>query len=126
MTELRINIAAFTRACRRIREERDPAAETGFAARRDYYREDCDFSRTIEYVVRPAIALSDVEKAASLRSSLVSASIAAGQYGASKAQIEYIVALSEKSRDFTCVEGRLTKAQASIIIDQMKREAARG
>lgn len=60
-----------------------------------------------------------------LRASLVTASIAAGQYGASEAQINYIVALAEKTGDFSPVDGRLTKSEASNIIDQMKREAAR-
>lgn len=121
MTELRINLAAFTKACRRIREERYPDEEIGFAAKRDYYREDHDFNRSIEHSVRPVKTLSAEEKITALRASLVTASIAAGQFGASEAQINYIIALAEKFGDFTSLgSGRLTKAEASRIIDSMK------
>lgn len=125
MTELRINLAAFSKACRRVREERFPENEEGFAAKRNYYREDYDFRTAVEHLVRPSKALSADEKIANLRAELVSASVAAGQYGATEAQINYIVALSEKSGDFNILSGgRLTKQEASRIIDQMKREGA--
>lgn len=121
MIELRINLAAFTKACRRVREERYPENEEGFAAKRDYYREDHDFSRSIEYSVRPAKTLSTAEKIANLRADLVTASVAAGQFGASDTQINYIASLAEKSGDFNILAGgRLTKAEASTIIDSMK------
>lgn len=121
MTDLRINLAAFTAACRRVREERYPENEEGFAARRDYYREDYDFRMAIEHRVRPAKVLSTEDKRANLRAELSVAAGRAMQYGATEAQINYIMALAEKSGDFSPIGcNLLTRRAASNIIDSMK------
>jgi|GEM_PF-4841708 len=56
-----------------------------------------------------------------LRGALSSASRAAQQFGATKAQIDFIVSLAIKNNDFNVLSGgRLTKTDASHIIDAMK------
>lgn len=63
------------------------------------------------------------EAAETLRTELRVAARSAMQFGASEAQINFIVALAVKNNDFNVLggSGRLTKREASNIIDVMKK-----
>ena len=63
------------------------------------------------------------EQAETLRTELRVAARSAMQFGASDAQINFIVSLAVKNNDFNILggAGRLTKREASAIIDTMKK-----
>lgn len=117
MTSLRIDIKALSRRIKEEREyfERDVA--NGIADAGDYRNELRCSINADRYLWQPA----EQPSGESLRAALVSASVAAGQFGASDAQIDYIVRLATEQNDFNILSGgRLTKAEASRIIDNMK------
>lgn len=62
-------------------------------------------------------------EAETLRSELRTAARSAMRFGASEAQINFIVSLAVKNNDFNVLggAGRLTKREASNIIDVMKK-----
>jgi hypothetical protein len=65
-------------------------------------------------------------RANNLRSSLNCAARTAYTNGATEKQVNFIVALAVKLNDFNILSGgRLTKFEASQIIDTMKRDADR-
>lgn len=124
MTALRINIAAFTRACREMRDQNsfddEMAAATTLTERKDVYRDDCDFDSSMRYSVRPAAVKTREQKIQALRDELEVAAQSAYLAGATQKQIDLIVELSIEQDDFTPLgSGRLTKADASRIIDSM-------
>lgn len=114
---MRIDIKALSRKVKEAREDFERDLENGIADRSDY-RDELRFMANANRFLWQSAPKAD---ASSLRASLVTASIAAGQYGASDAQINFIVSLAEKSGDFIGLgSGQLTKAEASRIIDSMK------
>jgi len=71
-------------------------------------------------------AAARVEKLADLRASLNVAARRAYTNGATSAQIGLIMHLADQNDDFDILSGgSLTKREASMIIDAMKRDAAR-
>lgn len=129
MTALRIDTAKFKAACEDVRywwnsqTEEDHArnARMGFTVL-DFYRsrldgDDFRVKAPVNLWV-PAPTASDADE---LRSQLRVASQAAQQFGATASQIDFIVALAIKNNDFNVLSGgRLSKTEASRIIDQMK------
>lgn len=114
MTILRINTSEFKHVCRSIREEIpsmfNPAEESIYSFYRWFVRDQ--EAKIMRVATNPAD---------DLRTELNVASRAAMQYGATTAQINYIVSLAIKNNDFRVLSGgRLTKAEASHIIDIMK------
>lgn len=111
-----LNMTAFAAVTKSIRKE----VEAGFNAETEsiysFYR----------WFVKDAaaagkLASKEVDKAAELRSELTVAARTAQQFGATPAQINYIVALATARNDFNVLSGgRLTKTDASRIIDSMK------
>ncbi|RUM99016.1 hypothetical protein EET67_05085 [Pseudaminobacter arsenicus] len=134
MTALRIDTAKFKGACQAAREEfartieggtwtaEDFAAQT-FGEKREWYRDDYEFSHTN---FRTAPLWAQVEKpeaktAESLRAELNVAARTAQQFGATQQQIDYIVSMAVAQNDFNILSGgRLTKAEASRIIEEME------
>jgi hypothetical protein len=119
----RFDVSKFLANAREAREE----AVEFFAANggtqyvaniRDAYRFVMDDSHNITVFTETPNTAED------LRNELVTASIAAGQYGASRKQIEHIVALSAEKGDFARTGyASLTARQASRLIDDLKKEA---
>ena len=110
-----LNMAAFAEVTKSIRNEVpgwNPEAESIYA----FYR----------WFVKDAAAAGKLTPKASnaadeLRGDLRVAARAAQQFGATEAQINYIVSLATAKGDFNVLSsGRLTKAEASRIIDSMK------
>lgn len=115
---MRIDIKTLSRKMKEAREDFERNVENGLCDVSDYRDELRCAVRPYAYLWQPKAKPT----AADLRAELTTAAAAAGQFGASQAQINYIVSLAEKSGDFTGLGyGRLTKAQASRIIDTMKR-----
>lgn len=116
MTDLRINATNFKAVCKRVRSYVEDDFNADDESIYSFYRWYMRSARKEFVGSKPAPTKSEM-----LRTSLVSASIAAGQYGASDTQINYIIALAEKIGDFNVLSGgRLTKREASIIINSMK------
>lgn len=121
MTELRINMKAFKEACEYVREQMKVPDELtqrvlSRGIRRFYEAAISDDWRAPE--VEEEQVIDPVE---SLRAALNVAAMAAQQYGATQAQINYIVSLAVAQNDFNILSGgRLTKSEASRIIDAMK------
>lgn len=67
------------------------------------------------------LGVKDADPAADLRDMLQVAATASYTDGATSKQIDYIIALARKNGDFNVFSGgRLTKAEASHIIDAMR------
>lgn len=112
MTDLRINIAELKDACIAARQC-EPEADESIYSHFRFFVKDAIFAGKI---VRKA-----ANPAEDLRSQLNVASRAAYLEGATAAQVNFIVALAVKNNDFNILSGgRLTKGEASRIIDNMK------
>lgn len=114
MTALRINTAEFKHICKGIR------AEIGMfdANEESIY----SFYRWFVKDAEAKIFSAPADPVEELRTSLKIASRAAMQYGATDAQINFIVSLAVKNNDFNILAGgKLTKREASRIIDEMKK-----
>lgn len=114
---MRIDIKALSHKIKEAREDFERDLENGIADRCDY-RDELRYMANANRFLWQAAPRAD---ASSLRAELVTASVAAGQHGATDAQIDYIVSLAENTGDFNGLgSSHLTKAQASRIIDSMK------
>lgn len=131
MTDLRIDLAKFKAACIAKREEIASTMEIcnwtteEFAAqtcseKKDWYEFTKDQFSVIPLWMRQIPARN--QTADDLRAELNIAARAMQQYGATKAQIDYIVALAVKKNDFNVLgsAGRLSRAEARRIIESMK------
>lgn len=124
MTSLRIDTAKFKAACEDVRyqmQSRDELNQKILArgVRRYYEIVLSNDWRAAEEEVE--VAAPEVDPADELRSQLRVAAQAAQQFGATASQIDYIVALAVRANDFNVLAGgRLTKGEASRIIDVMK------
>ena len=115
MTSLRINFNEFKHVCNNARDDMqaffDPASESIYSYFRSFVKDAED-----RILAAPANPADD------LRTALKVASRAAMEYGATQAQINFIVSLAIKNNDFNVLSGgRLTKGEASRIIDEMKK-----
>ena len=120
MTQLKIDPKAFKSECARVRAgwEDDMASES-FAERRLTYR--CELKHKRHLWSAPKIDRSYEGHLASLSV----AAMAAYTSGATDAQVSYLARLSADAGEIVSNIGRLTQGEASILIDQLKREAAR-
>lgn len=114
MTDLRIDTTEFKRVCRMVRSEMgmfDSAEESIYSFYRFFVRDQED----------KFLDIASANPADMLRSDLRVAAQACQQFGATTSQIDYIVSLATKNNDFNVLSGgRLTKVEASRIIDVMK------
>lgn len=129
MTALRIDMKKFKAMCEDVRYkwENRTAEHVALDERRgvtiiDRYRierVDADLAvKTTPLWMQPAATIDNADE---LRSELRVAAQAAQQFGATPAQIDYIVALATKNGNFNVFSGgRLSKTEASRIIDVMK------
>lgn len=115
MTALRLNTAEFKRVCKSVRDEIgmfDANEESIYAFYRFFVKDAGD-----KIFAAPANPVND------LRTALKIASRAAMQYGATEAQINFIVSLATGKNDFNVIgnAGKLTRQEASRIIEEMKK-----
>lgn len=114
---LRIDIQRLSRKIKELREGFERDLENGIADPSDYRDELRFMANADRFLWQPEKART----AEDLRVELVTASVAAGQYGATDTQINHIVWLAKQSGDFTGLgSGRLTMAQAETIINDME------
>lgn len=114
MTALRIDTAKFKHICQMIRGDIScfNADDESIYSFYRWFMNDQRHKFARKVATNPAD---------DLRSQLRVAAQAAQQFGASNAQIDFIVALAIKNNDFNVLSGgRLSNAEASRIIDQMK------
>ena len=115
MTSLRINTTEFKYVCENIRNDLSmfDANEESIYSFYRWFVKDAE-GRIMSAPANPAD---------DLRAALKVASRAAMEYGATQAQINFIVSLAIKNNDFNVLgsAGRLTKGEASRIIDEMKK-----
>lgn len=115
MTDLRINLIEYKSLCKSIRDDIkffNADEESIYSYYRWFVRDHGD----------KLINKSTANPADDLRAELNIAARAMQEHGATKAQIDYIVALAVKKNDFNVLgsAGRLSRAEASRIIDTMK------
>ena len=103
----------YGRDAKRIKELIEQPGEGPEGAARAWFVKDAE-GRIMSAPANPAD---------DLRAALKVASRAAMEYGATQAQINFIVSLAIKNNDFNVLgsAGRLTKGEASRIIDEMKK-----
>jgi len=118
MTSLRINLKTFKSLCAELRDAwEDDLAAADFAGKRDLYRDEIGSQRHL-FVTEPPAPLTFE----SIRSDLSARATAAGQYGATKAQVDLLAKLALKAGDrHVMSSGTLTKKTASLLIDSYKR-----
>lgn len=129
MTTLRIDTAKFKEACEEARYRYDGLTEEDHARNkrmgktiRDHYRFYLDVAEISVASTDSLYIPSRITTADELRSELRVAAQAAQEFGATQAQIDFIVSLAVKANDFNVFSGgRLSKVEASRIIDNMKR-----
>lgn len=129
MAALRIDMMKFKAACVAARKDIAERLEIGtwtaaeFSAqssseKREWYEFERGQFSTTPLWMQPTASIDNADE---LRSELRVAAQAAQQFGATPAQIDHIVALATKNGKFNVLSGgRLSKTEASRIIDVMK------
>lgn len=117
-----IDMKIFTRRAKEARDGFERDVENGIADRANYRQELRDAIGPYRDLWQP----SEPRTLASLQAELVTASIAAGSFGATDGQIKAILDLSIDANDFSPLgSGWLTRKSADNIIIQMGRESDR-
>lgn len=112
LTNLRINVAELKDACIGARQCEPEPGESIYAHFRFFVKDAIAWGRIVR---------KSANKADTLRAQLEVAARAAYHDGATASQINYIVSLASKKGDYNILSGgRLTRHEASRIIDVMK------
>lgn len=122
MTTLRIDLNKFQAICEKVRYNWSIMTEAEKTLSNKFGGIVSDYRAAIENdpIKAAAVEVVDIDRAEELRSSLNVAARSAQQYGATESQIDFIVTLAIKNNDYNVLSGgRLTKADASHIIDVM-------
>lgn len=120
MTSLKIDFVMLKRFIKDFRETFESQAEDGLFERSEYREYLAIEVRNNRHLWRAA----QPRTADDLRDELHNAAMRAGLFGATQSQIALIMKLARAADDFTGLgSGRLTRAEASLIISSKMRGA---